>query len=80
MIKTFIAAGASVSEQDKNGWTPLIHAAAINANPASISILLKAGAEATIRDRWGRTAYDFAQNNKALKGTPEYWALSDARY
>ena len=40
--------------------------------------LMKAGAGATIKDRTGKTAYDYAQDNEKLRSTGAYWQLQEA--
>ncbi|MDE0098081.1 MAG: hypothetical protein OXM87_00430 [Truepera sp.] len=40
-----------------------------NDNPAIVGALLDAGAAATARDNRGSTPWDYAQDNKTLKGT-----------
>jgi len=64
-------------------WTaaPPVHlAAGYNDNPAIVGALLDAGAAATARGNRGSTPWDYAQDNKALKGTAAYWHLNAARF
>ena len=44
-------------------------AAGWNQHPEVIMTLLKAGADAKAKDKWGMTAFDYAQGNEKLKGT-----------
>ncbi len=43
-------------------------------------LLLKAGANSKASSNTGKRPIDYAEENKRLKGTPEYWALKDASY
>jgi hypothetical protein len=43
-------------------------------------VLLAAGADASLEDKNGKTAWDYAQLNKAFKDTDAYWMLNDARF
>ena len=45
-----------------------------------IGALLNAGANPMARNAAGRTPWDLAQENDALKGTGAYWRLNDARF
>jgi ankyrin repeat protein len=49
-----------IDETDKDGFTPLMHAAA-HSNENCISALLGRGANRSARDNQGRTAADIAQ-------------------
>ena len=55
-------------------------AAQYSENPDAITVLLKAGADATAVRNDGKTPFDLAKDNEALTGTAAYWALSDARF
>lgn len=60
---------------------PPVHlAVGYNDNPAIVGALLDAGADATARDNRGSTPWDYAQDDKALKGTAAYWHLNAARF
>lgn len=52
----------------------------LSETPAVVDALLKAGADAAARDRAGKTPFDFAKKNSALKGTDAYWRLNEARF
>ena len=51
----------SLNERDDNGMTPL-HVAIDSRQAACVRLLLEAGADPTLRDRQGRTAFDAARN------------------
>ena len=62
------------------GFSPLHHAAQRTDNPAVIVVLLEAGADASARDSEGKTAWDYAQGNEALRGTDAWWRLREGRF
>ena len=62
------------------GITPLHWAAGWNSNPSVILALVEGGADPGARDDAGRTPFDYAKDNKALKGTEAYWLLNEARF
>lgn len=87
MIRKLAAAGANIEARDRNGNTPLHSAAewARDWSPEdhagdSISALLDLGANPVARNGKGRTPWDLAEENEALKGTDAYWQLNDARF
>ena len=64
----------------EDGDTPLHWAALANANPSVIAALIEAGADPGARDDAGKTPFDYAKDNEALKGTEAYWLLNDGRF
>jgi cytohesin len=78
-IKALLDIGADVMARGKDGETPL-HMAAREDDQAIILALLDAGADAKAKDEKARSPWDYAQENKSLKGTKGYWALNDAQY
>jgi ankyrin repeat protein len=57
-----------------------LHLAAGLGTPDNVAALLEAGASGSAKDKSGKTAFDYAERNIALKGTAAYWALNDAQY
>ncbi|MFW6025874.1 MAG: ankyrin repeat domain-containing protein [Candidatus Woesearchaeota archaeon] len=51
-----------------------------NSNPEVINVLLNNGADGSIKCEKGKMAFDYAKDNKGLKGTDAYWRLNDAQY
>ena len=51
-----------------------------NLTSEGIRAALDAGADATAKDEWGKTAWDLIQDNEALKGSKAYWRLNDLRF
>ena len=78
VIEALLDAGADVNAQeDRYSWTPLHYAARFSRNPAVIEALLEAGADASARDSEGKTPWDYAQENEALRGTDAWWRLRE---
>ena len=80
VIETLVKASADVNAQRKDGLTPLMLAAIFNSNPAVIEALINAKADVNARDKAGKTAFDYAEYNPKIKGTPVYWKLNDLMY
>ena len=79
-VRAAISKGADVNTRDNDGWTPLMAAADYNPNPEVITMLLQAGANGKEKDRSGKTALDYANDNQKLKGTDAYWKLNEALF
>ena len=80
VIEALIKAKADVNARKKDGFTPLMAAAGFNSNPAVIEALIKAKADVNARNKSGKTAFDYAEDNPEIKGTPVYWKLNDLMY
>ena len=81
IMKALLDGGADVMAEEADGWTPLHRAAACFECPSeNIHVLLAAGASVIAEDEEGMTPWDYAQENKKLKGTEGYWALKDAQH
>ncbi len=80
VIIALVQAGANVNARAEDGITPLHLAAYYNQNPDVIMALLKIGADGLAFDSTLNTPFALAKENKAIKGTEAYWALSDAQY
>ena len=78
-VQAAINNGADVNARDAAGMnTPLMDAAENNPNPEVIILLLKAGADAKAKDKHGKTAFDYANDNQKLKGTAALKQLEEA--
>ena len=80
VIEALIKAQADINARTGSGTTPLMIAARFNSNPAVIEALIKAKANVNVRDMSGKTAFDYAEDNPEIKGTPAYWKLNDLMY
>ena len=70
LVTTLVKAGAKVNARDeRGGWTPLHLAAWFGKTPAVVTALLEAGADPAARDKAGKTPWDYAKANAALKGS-----------
>jgi ankyrin repeat protein len=67
-IERLLAAGAGVNAQDKNGAAPL-HRAVRTRCAAAARFLLKAGADPTLRNKPGSTAFHLAVQNTGRGGS-----------
>ena len=77
IVEVLRDAGAEVNIP---GHSPLHRAAKATRNPAVVGILLDAGADASARDGDGKTPWDYAQDNEALRGTDVWWRLREGRF
>ena len=80
VITMLIIGGADVNARNGYEATALHAAAWENSNPDVITALLERGADGSIEDDNGRTPFDLAKENEAIKNTDAYWALNDARF
>ncbi|HHW10842.1 MAG TPA: hypothetical protein GXX29_12820 [Firmicutes bacterium] len=78
VLKVLLAAGCYVNALGPSGTTPLMWAARLAKHPEAVEALLQAGADGAQRDETGRTAFDYAKENKFLAGTAAYEALRQA--
>ncbi len=72
--------GAAVDERDSEGMTPLMFAAFSNENVEVIAFLIKAGADAGMKDNTGKSSFAHAQKNGALQGTEACRSLREVRH
>ncbi len=80
VIAALLKAGADVNMRDTfGGMTALMYAATYNPNPLVTMALLEAGADAKMRGPGGKTAFDYAEEHRNLKGTDAYWRLKEAQ-
>ena len=59
-----------------NGKTPLMYAAEYSTSTLIIKALIDAGANPSIRSTEGKTAYDYAVENKSLPHDSNFWLLN----
>lgn len=74
-VKIFIDAGIPLNVFYQ-GKTPLMYATAFSKSTSVIKMLLQNGAQTQIRSIDGKTAFDYARENKALPQDEYYWALN----
>jgi ankyrin repeat protein len=74
VVLFLIKAGAEVNAKDFLGDTPLLAAARHSEYPAIIDILLDYGAKPEMTYK-GKTAFDYASENKYIYGSPAYFRL-----
>ena len=74
-VKIFIDAGIPLNVFYQ-GKTPLMYSAAFSKSTSVIKMLLQNGAQTQIRSIDGKTAFDYARENKALTQDEYYWALN----
>lgn len=78
---TLLKHGAGLNDRSAEGATPLMLAAGWNPNAREIvEVLLDCDADATAKDKEGRTAIDYAKNNPALADTETFWRLNNLSY
>ena len=81
IVSALVKAGAKVNARDARGeWTPLHLAAWFGKTPAVVAALLSAGADPAARDKAGKTPWDYAEQNTALKDSAPYWRLNEERF
>lgn len=73
MAEALLRAGADITARDDD------YAVRWNI-PAAIDVLLNAGADVLAANVSGRTPWDMAQADPALRDTDVYWRMNDARY
>lgn len=61
------------------GMTPLMYACKYGSSTAIIQQLLQHGALPSIRNKDGKTAFDFARENQVLIHDDTFWSLTDRR-
>ena len=80
LVTALAGAGADANARDeRGGWTPLHLAAWFSNTPSVLDALLAVGADPTAMDKAGKTPWDYAAQNAALKDTGPYRRLSEER-
>ena len=79
-MRAALSAGADPGARNEVDFTALHVAAERNENPSVITALIEGGADPGARDEWGKTPFDYAEDNEALRGTDAYWRLNDGRF
>ena len=75
-IKKFIEASVPLNSHFE-GKTPLMYAAQFGNSNQALKLLMDNDASVTIRSTEGKTAFDYAQENKNLAHDEYYWALNN---
>ena len=78
VIKALIREGAEVNARGMGGMTPLMCAARENTSPTIIKILLDSGADGRLKSNEGKTAFDYAKENQAIRDSEVYSLLEKA--
>jgi ankyrin repeat protein len=76
-IRLFLEDMAIPVNHTWQGTTPLIYAAQHASSTQIIKLLLDFGAKTSIRDVAGKTAFDYAKENKSLAHDEIYWSLNE---
>lgn len=74
-ISIFIESGVQLN-RFWNGMTPLMYAAQYCSSTKVIKLLMDSGAKVSLSDSQGKTAYDYAKNNKTLPKDDVFWSLN----
>ena len=71
-----LQAGADIEVANEDDITPL-RAAAQQGNTKAVEVLLACGADTNAKNKDGETPYDYAKDNRKLKGTDVLQKLKD---
>ena len=77
ILQTLIKSGADVDAANMIGMTPLMQAAKGLFTHEILQILLDSGADVAIKDKNGKMALDYAEQNRQLMGTKAYYLLRE---
>ena len=64
VIRTLVKLGADVNKADTDGQTPLMYS--VSDGEDRVKLLLALGADKTIKDKQGNTAYDLVKDKKTV--------------
>ena len=76
ILKQFMKYGMPLNQFYSGGMTPLMFAAKNNTKTEIIDFLIKNGAEINIRSKEGKTAFDYASENRRLRRDEIFWKLN----
>lgn len=74
-ISIFIESGVQLN-RFWNGMTPLMYAAQYCSSTKVIKLLMDSGSKVSLSDSQGKTAYDYAKDNKTLPKDDVFWSLN----
>lgn len=76
ILEQFMKLGMPLNQFYSGGMTPLMFAAKNNTKTEIIDFLIKNGAEINIRSKEGKTAFDYASENRRLRRNEIFWKLN----
>jgi len=79
-LRHLLVAGVPVDQRGGGGRTALMQASAYATLPDVVTMLLDAGADASLQDEGGIKAIDLARENEHLAESDVLWRLNDASY
>lgn len=79
-MQRLLSNGANINEVNNFGETALMIAARFDRTGDTIKMLLDEGANAKIKSRDNKTAFNYAEKNSNIKNSMIYWRLNDLQY
>jgi ankyrin repeat protein len=76
VLAILVTSGARVNARNQAGMTPLMFAAQMTRCPREITMLLGAGADPSMKNGKGETAYMLAGGNESLRASEVLGALA----
>jgi hypothetical protein len=80
VIKALVSAGAAVDARGPNQATALMLAAKLTKKAAVVQALIDAHASMKLKDAAGKTAFDYATGNSAMRFSPQLASLGMGRF
>lgn len=77
VASVLLEAGAEVSAQGPDGWTPLLIAASKSWSPEVVEVLIDAGADLSAQTSEGQTTFYLAGENLAIRESSRYCRLNE---